>query len=261
MNPHWLAGPLALLLGGCVSPGMAPDADRLAQVKQAYVVAMQARPLGVPAGFRAQLPVAASSVGAARGLAVVNTIALFLEMPEASDRRGEASRSLQAAMDASGAWIPTVALASEVARQLAAGGVATDLAPQVKPLAGVEDTRATMTMENWLGPIRAHYNDPGPVEDYRAMGAGGGRVVIEASLSNYEILGESLLVQVHLKVIEPATGLVIGRARAARAFRLQEEGPVGRAFEDSAAGFKAAFAAGIRPLVRDCLAALGLLRT
>ena len=115
---------LLIFLGGCVSPAMVPSKDRLAHVKQAHVVAMEARPLGVPPGFRSQIPAAAGSISAIRGIGVFNTIAMFLEMPEASQRADDASKSLQAVLDASGVWTPTVVLANEVSKQLAANGIA-----------------------------------------------------------------------------------------------------------------------------------------
>ena len=39
-------------------------------------------------------------------------------------------------------------------------------------------------------------------------------VVVEVGLSNYEVGLGLLLVQVHLRVIDPVTGNVLGRARA-----------------------------------------------
>jgi len=245
-------------LTGCVAPAVALPKERIANFRHAHVVPMEAHPLGVSPGFTSQIPIQAAggSISAVRGIGVFNTIAIFLEMPEASQRSDDASRSLQAILDTKTVWAPTVVLANQVSKQLGANGIAANVASEVKPIPGVEDRRATVTMENWMAPIRAHYNDPGPVDDYRVLASDQSLYVLEVSISNYELIDQTLLLQVHLKMINPSDGRVLGRSRAAKGGNLP---PLKEAFANEAIRFKEVFAETGRELVSKCLTELGLI--
>lgn len=188
-----------------------------------------------------------------------NTIAIFLEMPEASRRSEALSESVQAILDAKGTWSPTIELANEAMKQLSALGIASTVAQQVKPMQGVENRGATLLMENWLAPIRAYYNDSTPVQEYRTLASNQLTFVLEVGILNYAISlsGDKLLLQVIMKMIDSTDGRVIGRARAANALDMPTLKPLDQAFDNNAFRFKQVYLETGRQLVRKCLAKLG----
>jgi hypothetical protein len=90
---------ISLLLGGCVSAGIAPPKEATGKVSEVRIVAMEPHPLGVPPGFNSVILGSGGSIETARGFALFNTVAILLEMPEASNRAGEISQSYQAVLD------------------------------------------------------------------------------------------------------------------------------------------------------------------
>lgn len=254
----WLG--FSLLLGGCVSLGAALPQDAIDKLHQVHVVAMESHPLGVPAGPRPSIVGSSGMFDEARGIALFYTGAILFALPEASRRGEEISKSYQAALDREGAWVPTLVLANEVRAQLAAKEVETTVAPGVKPIPGVKDRSYTALMENWLAPTRAWYNDTSPVADYGDLPNDPSLYVLEVGMINYEIVpGGSLMVQVAMKVIDPATGRVMGRARAANSWELPDLSPLDQTFSGNASRFKEAFIQTGREIVRKCLGDLGLL--
>jgi hypothetical protein len=261
MKLHHASLCLTLLISGCVAGGVVPTKEHVANFKVAHVVAMESRPLGVPAQLKSLLPIQAAggSISTSRGIALLNTIPILLEMPEASRQRNEASTSLQTVLDASEVWSPTAIIADEVAQQLKLTGVATERAPGFRPIPGVTDRSATLMMENWMAPIRAHYNDMGPIAAYRDLATDPSLRVFEVGISNYEIFSDRLILQVHLKMIDPSSGDVIGRARAGNASDLPSLAPLEQAFANNASRFKEVFSKTSAPLVTKCLTELGLI--
>lgn len=252
---------ILLLLNGCVSAGIAPSQEATGKLGEVHIVPMEPHPLGVPPGFNSAILGSGGSIATARGFAFFNTVAILLEMPEASKRSGKISQSYQAALDQEGAWVPTVALAHEVQAQLEAQGLRTTIAPNVKSIPGVKDRTYTVLMENWLAPIRAWYNDTKPVADYGALARDKSLYVLEVGVINYEIEpGGKLLVQVAMKVIDPSNGSVIGRARAANPWNMPQLSPLDQAFSGDASRFKEAFLKTGQEITKKCLTELGLIQ-
>lgn len=260
-----------VLTYGCVGPEVVPPKELLALPKQVQVVAMEAPPLILPSRYQSLAsgssgigPVvpsqaAGGSITAARGIAVFNTLLIFVQLTEASHRSYDASKSSQTVLDTRGVWTPTVVLANEVSKQLVASGITVHVIPGVRPIPGVEFRGATTTMENWLAPIRSHYNYMGPIQSYRALASDKSLLVLEVSISNYEVTTEKLLLQVHLKLIDPSGERVVGRARSNNAWSLPSLEPLDQAFANDASRFKEVFSETGRQLVRQSLAELGLL--
>lgn len=247
-----------VLLGGCVSPGVVPSREDIAKIAEVRVIPIEAPPLAVPPASGVLIQgIGVSPV--ARGVSVVGTLLLLLQMPEISERTGEVSQSLQAALDGVGVWVPTVELANETQAQLAARGLQVAVTSEVKRLSGVQDRRYTMLMENWLAPIRAWYNSADPVPDYRGLRSSQSVYVLEVGVINYEITSGRLLLQVAMKLIDASDGRVIGRARAANPWNMPNLAPLDQAFAKDAIRFKQAFTGAAQHLVRECLTSLGLL--
>ncbi len=192
-------------------------------------------------------------------LLVYNTIAILVETPSAARRAAAASESLQATLNGGGAWLPTVVVAGQAREQLAARKLAVTVEPGVRPVPGVRDRGRTLLMENWLAPIRAWYNDTTPLPRPAAAAPGSGTLVLEVGVLNYEIANEALLLQVMVKLIDPVTGAVLGRARAASDPRRPPRvGPLPTAFAGDAGAFKRIVTDEGRVLVHACLQDLGL---
>lgn len=260
MNRLFAVLGISLFLGGCISTGIAPPKEATAQLRNIHIVAMEPHPLGVPPGFGSVVLGSGGSIETARGFAVFNTIAILSELPEASKRSRALSQSYQAALDQKGAWVPTVVLANEIQAQLAAQGIQATVAPQVKPIPGVKDRSPTLFMENWLAPIRAWYNDTVPAPDYGDLPRDKSLYVLEVGVINYEIdQAGGLLLQVAMKVIDPSSGKVIGRTRAANPWNMPKLAPLDQAFAGNASRFKDAFVLTGRESARTCLTELGLL--
>jgi hypothetical protein len=75
--------------------------------------------------------------------------------------------------------------------------------------------RGWVSMEQFLGRARAWYSEANSQIDYSDRAARGIDGVIEIGVANYEVFFGSLLVQVVVKLVDPATGAVLGKARAA----------------------------------------------
>ena len=248
-----------MLVVGCVSPGMAPPKETFDAFSRFHIIAMEPPPLQVPPQFNSLIVGGGGSVEMARGFGLFNTVLILLELPETSKRGGEISESLQSALEGKGTWTPTVVLANELRAQLAAKGMASTVAPDVRPLPGVQDRSYTVLMENWLGPIRAWYNDTKPVSDYAALPSDPSLYVLEVGISNYEMLGDGeLLLQVMMKVIRSHDGCVVGRARAADPWNMPKITPFDQSFANDAKGYKEIFETEGRKLVKECLDKLGI---
>lgn len=250
---------LSLLLAGCVSSAIIPPKEVTGNLREAWIVAMEPHPLGVPPKVTPMLLESGGSIETARGFALLNSIAILAELPAASRRGGQISQSYQSMLDRHGVWVPTQILAREVQAQLGAHGYRTAVAPRLKSIPGMKNRGYTATMENWLGPIRAWYNDTSPVADYGDIRNDQPMFVLEVGVMNYEIESNGeLLVQVAMKMIDPVTGSVIGRTRAANNRDMPKLGPVEQAFAGDAGRFKEAFQNTGRKLTEKCLAELGL---
>jgi len=80
-------------------------------------------------------------------------------------------------------------------------------------LPGVKNREMTWHMENWYVPIAGWYNQTKPPFTYAEPEVGRGDYVVEVGLSNYELTDGRLLVHVMVKLVDPAEGKVLGRAR------------------------------------------------
>ena len=121
---------------------------------------------------------------------------------------------LEEVLNRSDAWMPTVGLAGETATQLrVGGGVDVEVVDGYLALLRIADRSRTQLMENWLGPIRDWYNENKSSYGYVKLPNKNVDAVLEVGIANYEIVFDGLVVQVMSKLIDPATGRVLGRSR------------------------------------------------
>jgi len=251
---------VATFLGGCVSPQTTPSREEVKKIGQLRIVPIEAHPLGVPPGARLAIW-GSGDAPVVPGINVVGMVLLFAQMPDMAERGGKLSGALQAALNGKGVWVPTVALAEEAQAQLASHEWQVSAASEIKRLSDIEDRSYTVTMENWMAPIRAWYNSTDAVADYRSLRSDQRLYVIEVGVINYEITRGRLLLQVAMKLIDTADGQVIGRARAWPSWDdMPVVVPLDQAFANEANRFKQAFNETAKPLVMECLTSLGLLQ-
>lgn len=257
--PLWLA---LTLLTGCVGPQMRPDPAALSIRQHVHLVPMEMPPLMIDASYAASgsasivhyLP--RYTIGMARTVGVFSGIALLVEWPEMSRRRIEYAPDVEAQLKPADQWLLTVELTAGAGRWLAAQGRASSLAAEIRTIPGIEERSRTVFMENWMAPIRAWYNSDAPTPLYAALAMPDSALVAEIGVSNYEVHAGKLLLQVHVRLIDPATGRMVGRARDSSFTELP---PMDAMFADDAKGFKAASLAAGNRLLATCLQELGLL--
>lgn len=251
---------LGILVAGCVGAPIQPAAGVSQSAKRIYVVPMETHPLGVPPGMTSTIGGLGGSLQTARGFGIFNTIAIMLEASSPAAKNDGLSQSMVAALSTKELWSPSAVLGQETRSQLASRGVEATTSSDFRPIPNVTDRSYTLTLENWMGPIRDWYNDSGPVKGYESMNSQGPLLVLEVGLSNYEIAGGQLFVQVHMKLIDPTDGRVVGRTRAANPFDMPKVTPLETTFANSGKEFKEIFATTSRALIRTCLSDLGLAR-
>jgi hypothetical protein len=156
-----------------------------------------------------------------------------------------------------GPWEPTMILAQEAAARLSAARQRrVTVNPKIQPIPGLADRHNPLS-KNWQGPIRAWYNQGEAPARFPGETTAKTDAVVEIAILNYEINPDNQLhLQVLLKVVDPATGQVIGRGRAAERFAV---GPHDQAFTRNLRQFKEVFAQRGKDLVARCLTEAGLI--
>ncbi len=265
------------LLTACVSLQVKPPPEKLDAIERLLIVPVEPPPLLVHRGVelpehpRPILVEHASSVGHGAmeismvgdprgyiGVFLVAGIFLLVEAAIGGPTTSEEEIvTLEELESSEKTWIPTVILSREAASQIqSTGSREVWVAPQFFKFSGIRDREATLTMEDWLGPIRRWYNlDISPF-DYSRLNLRKGDAVLEMGLSNYEGFADRLVVQVHTKLVDPSTGDTLGRARAAA---YPVVGDLKELFKDEARGFKDLFTSLGSELVADNLTYMGLL--
>jgi hypothetical protein len=245
------------LAGGCVGPSIQPRQEALKGMTEIVIVPMEAPPLYIGPGYATSgsasivhfLP--RYTIGMARAVGVLSGIAVLLDLSALSHRQMDYPPLAQPAGD----WIPSVELAAEAARLLSATGKVARISPEIQSIPGVGERGMTFSMENWMAPIRSWYNDERPSMRYAPLSAGQVSTVVELGVSNYEIHAGRLLLQVHVKLFDPASGKVIGRARASSFTELPSMDEV---FAADAKRLKQSIARAGNELVLSCLQELGV---
>ncbi|MGE5319481.1 MAG: hypothetical protein ACM3KD_04820 [Hyphomicrobiaceae bacterium] len=219
---------------------------------------MESPPLQIDAAYAATGPASIVhylpryTLGMARTVGVLSGVVVLLELSSASHRQAAYPPPVQPTET----WLPSVELSREAARLLSAAGKAPDLSPRIQPIPGGEERGRTLLMENWMAPIRSWYNnDEAPSTRYAELKARHVDAVVEIGISNYEIHAGKLLLQVHMKLIDPGSGRLLARARASSSTPIP---PMDEVFADDAKGFKASVSRAGNTLVMNCLQEIGL---
>jgi len=217
---------------------------------------METPPLTIDAAYVASAPAVFAysfprySPDMARAAGVLSGIAILFELPR-MQRPLVYPGGLEKQLEPTKEWVVTVEFAEEVKRVLEAAGRSTIISPGVRPIPGVEDRSRTALMENWMGPIRDWYNDDSRSTGYVGLKTQGIDTVLEIGISNYEIHSGVFALQVHVRLIDAASGRLLGRAREAHVTK--ELPPMDDLFANGAEPFKELVTREGNLLVAKCL--------
>ena len=252
---------LILLLGGCVARNVSLPRDQAAPARfqDVLVVAMEPPPLMVPPRFESAIlgtlpkyPIQVARVGG-----VVAAVAILAEMPVAGKRSTDASRRLEDLLSQDGPWEPTKILAQEAASPLSTSNQRrVTVNRKIQPIPGLADRHNPLT-KNWLSPIRTWYNQAETAATLQGEITANTDSMVKIAILTYEITPDSQLsLQVLLKVVDPASGQVMGRGRAGERFSVSAPD---QPFTRNLQQFKEIFAQKGKELVARCLTEVGLI--
>ena len=122
----------------------------------------------------------------------------------------------------------------------------------------ITDRSMTWHMENWNGPINRWYNSDVSTVDYAAIGSNYADAILEVGVFSYQYYREALILHVFVKLIDPRTKQVLGRARSI-SFPSQKAGPLAPLLQNDAEGMKCLILETGNRLVAKCLTKLGLI--
>jgi hypothetical protein len=263
------------VLSGCVAGEIKPDLGRVAAIKKIAVVALESPPLdatNLPSSLVSpssttnsqsvpgiHLVTAPNQTVRIAGGAIIAAYGIFLLLDSATydQQSSKPAIPLHDALARTDAWIPTVSIARETAAQLRApGGTEVNVVEGYAPLPGIENRGRTWSMENWLAPLRAWYNDDKSAFSYTQLRTQDIDAIVEVGLLNYEIFSGGLLVQVTTKLVDPISRNVLGRSRNGAYF---DVGPVDQLFGNDGQNYKEFFARSTRGLITKNLEQIGLL--
>ena len=257
---------VAVYLSGCMGGRIKAPVANLEKIRTIGVVAMEAPPLEVPPSLSSSALFAAgtsimvvpeqSLQTGGRVAVMVSGVLMLLELPEAMRNSAKVANSFDAMLAAGDAWLPTAVLAREAAGQIAAGGRYAVVAKDgLQPLAGLNNRERTFFGENWMAPLRDWYDQGFSRTTYRSLQQEGIDAVLEVGLLNYALYRDNLMLQVCLKLVDPATGSVLGRAKAVDYREIAGSG----LFNDNGSSFKRLFLDIGNKLLTEDLKDIGLI--
>ena len=248
---------LTALMTGCVTSSSVLNDSIAASLTQIHIVPIEGPPLSgrdLSGGLSGAELVAGATTTGSNALLLAGGILMLMEVPEANLRSAAASENIESLLDRHEIWEPTAEIAKETMRQLeTASNFPVTASLDVKPLPGVKRREATLFMENWMAPLRAYYNMGSTPYNYSEQPSYG--AVLEVGILNYELSAGYFLVQVTMKLVDPATGAVMANTRK---FSNSKIGDPDRLFDDNAAAYKQLFRDTTKALVTECIDNLGL---
>ena len=111
-------------------------------------------------------------------------------------------------------------------------------------------------MENWMAPIRRWYNSEVPIIDYTQLGAPRADVILEVGVLGYGYQIIRLLLQVVVKLSDPTTKQVLGRARN---LSMTKAEPLAQMLQDQGQPLRRLIETTGEALLTQCLKDLGLI--
>lgn len=255
------------LSSGCMSTPIKTSAETVREIRKIVVVPMEAPPLEVaPLALNGNFPGAnkylvfapdpTMILAGGMVVAMVFGIVMLVELPAAIREAAKIADSLESVFGSGEAWIPTAVLAQEATRRIGSGGrheVVMERALLKYP--GITNRERTVLLENWMAPMRDWYSQDSSPFDYRAYKDRDIDAVLEVGLLNYSLYRDHMILQVMLRLVDPGTGRVLGRARQTDLARIERPDSL---FEENGRLFKDLFAEMGGKLVAAALITIGL---
>jgi hypothetical protein len=283
---------LSVFTSGCISTQIIPKQNVLASIRTVSIVPIEcpplllypataedrsavdalvdsaARPTGASApsvtvpGASPSLP-SASLVNAPSAIirtagsmvTIIGGIHVLIDVASAGKESGEPA---VVGMDQSAqTWMPSVDFARTALAALQyAGGRDVRLVNGYVRLP-IADRSMTWHMENWMGPIKKWYNADVSNVDYAAIDSYHSDSVLEVGVSSYQYYRESLILHVFVKLIDPHTKQVLGRAKKIT-IPPPDAGPLAPLLQKDAVGMKRLIVETGNRLITTCLTEIGL---
>ena len=242
----WLAA--AILITGCVAGDVSIEPVRKSAVRSIAVHPMEPPPLVVPTGFTAAAELV-RGYGAFGVLGLLVGGVVIAERSESLSQDADLWEARARLLESNQIWQPT----SVVARQVETSLKSRDLyevqspAPLTKLFIG--EKRGQFDP---YGPVRAWFNSNEAAANSRKSDAD---VVVELGVLNYELAQGLFLIAVVIRVVDPMTGEVLGRARKYATPRAPQMDTL---FANEAHALKALFTSTTKQLTEQALLQLGL---
>lgn len=217
---------LALILGGCLAPQLKPPGDKVDTLSKILVVPMETPPLEV---FPDPLAEGAAGYGQnlyenlpfsltrsenlykhPGGVLTAGVMERDDAAPQQTAMQSDAAPGLRSLAALRDYWTSSLIIAEQAAAKLNTAPRRAVLSSDYRqlPLANAE---RTASLGNWQNAVQRWYNDETEALDYRQFTAGDVDAVLEVGVGAYRIFYGQVSLQVLLKLIDPASGRVIGR--------------------------------------------------
>jgi hypothetical protein len=253
------------VLFGCVASQNIPEKTIASSIKTIEIIPIEPPPLsGMPMNTDAYNPNIMISLSmipdtsfqsVARSATLLFSGWMLIEAATAGLDTDKDVRLLDM-MSLEGKWSPTVILAEEAGSQIASGSSIRINTIKFYYELPVDNREVTWHMEDWLGPIRRWYGEEQSLYDYSKIISKEVDIVLEVGICNYELAFDGLLVQVMLKMIDPATGKTLGRVRN---YEYQKVPPINELLANDGNEFKLIFNRIGQELINKSLIEIGLL--
>jgi hypothetical protein len=216
---------IAAMTAGCLATQQTVPASIIKKLGAVIIVAVEAPPLllhpKTDADHAAIAAVGLASPGGGGGANAGYLVLLPLFGPigtaviyglaSSTPRSGETATLVRD----SAPWMPTTGLAKSAARLLQNAGAREAVVIDGYAQLPITDRSVNKFLENWMAAERRWYNADVSMLDYTQLGSLRSDAILEVGVSNYEYVGSRLVMQVHVKLSDPTTKQVLGRARNA----------------------------------------------
>jgi len=221
---------LLAALSACLAPSMKPPADKLGAIRTILVIPVEPPPLevtpdlmesGIPATYWQSETTPIDLFYERKiyrhpgGVLIAGLVSHHDRAPETvlprTPAASENTPGLEPTASLEETWAPTLVLAREAVSQLTSGGLKAVSAGHYYRLPISPRDRARDLTE-WRSAIRQWYNQDASPVDYRLHGPERIDAVLEVGIGTYRIFETQMPLQVLVKLINPATRQVIGRA-------------------------------------------------
>jgi hypothetical protein len=223
----WLG--VVCLLTSCIAGKKTPSMDRLNAVRKITIVPMEPLPIEInplasvtsaklleDATTVSSIPVESVSQGGRTAVLALG-IPMLISLPDKAREKAQLAASLEEALSSEGVWLPVIVLARQTAEQLSTlGGYEASVINGFHNFPGLNDRERTWHLMNWRRALIDWFNADLTVFDYQPWSEQDIDTVMELSVDHVIGLDNRLLVEVYVKLVDTATGEVIGRARSAK---------------------------------------------